>query len=163
GEAQTFVNKTLQYEKTPAGGYENRWLLFAEVLFPQPYNGGAIDLDGGMLAEDLLHFTDENPGLTVKRMYENNTDPAYRPGTGPVLPAGIFPPVLRGQRGRGGRAAGAPEAAVRGVRVLRRREPLDADDAAHARRSRAAHVQRQLAHAVGERTFVRGPRRLGGQ
>ncbi len=90
-DAQTFVNKTLQYEKAPAGGYENRWLLFAEVLFPQPYNGGPIDLDGAQLAEDLLHFTDRNPGLSVKRLYENYTDPAYRPGALPESKATVIP------------------------------------------------------------------------
>jgi peptidase C25-like protein/VCBS repeat protein len=89
-DAQTFVNKTLLYEKTPASGYTDRWLLFAEVLFPQPYNGGPIDLDGAQLAEDILHFTDLNPGLTVKRLYENNTDPAYRPGALPETKAAVL-------------------------------------------------------------------------
>jgi hypothetical protein len=80
-EAQTFVNKTLQYAKTPVGGYEDRWLLFAEVLFPQPYvPGGPIDLDGAGLAEDVLAFTDLTPGVTVKRLYQNHLDPLYRPG-----------------------------------------------------------------------------------
>ncbi len=89
-EAQTFVNKTLQYSKTPAGGYENRWLLFAEVLFPQPYNGGAIDLDGAQMAEDVLAFSDQNPGLTVKRLYQNYTGPAYRPGALPESKAAVM-------------------------------------------------------------------------
>jgi hypothetical protein len=80
GEAQTFVNKTLTYTRTPASGYADRWLLFAEVLFPQPYNGGTIDLDGAQLAEDILPLTDLNPGISVKRLYENYTDPTFRPG-----------------------------------------------------------------------------------
>src|SRR5262245_6940420 len=82
-EAQTFVNKTLQYTKTPLGGYENRWLLFAEVLFPQPYLGGAIDLDGASLAEDIPPLADATPGLTLTRLYENYTEPSYRPGALP--------------------------------------------------------------------------------
>jgi hypothetical protein len=89
-EAQTFVTKTLQYTKTPAGGYENRWLLFAEVLFPQPYTGGDIDLDGAQLAEDILPFTDTNPGLTVKRLYQNHLDPSYRPGALPENKAAVM-------------------------------------------------------------------------
>jgi hypothetical protein len=89
-DAQTFVNKTLQYEKAPAGGYENRWLTFAEVLFPQPYNGGAIDLDGAQLAEDILPFTDTNPGLSVTRLYENYTAPTYRPGALPETKAAVI-------------------------------------------------------------------------
>jgi len=82
-DAQTFVNKTLVYEKTPASGYTNNWLLFAEVLFPQPYNGGPIDLDGAQLAEDILHFTDENPAVNVTRLYANYADTTYRPGALP--------------------------------------------------------------------------------
>src|SRR5262249_14780115 len=61
----------------------------------------------------------------------------------------------------GRRAAGTAEAAVRGVLVLRRREPLDADDAARAGRPRAAHVQRQSAPALGERGGHVRPRRHG--
>src|SRR5262249_46813864 len=51
-EAQLFVNKTFQYERNPVAGYTDRWLFFAEVLFPQPYDGGPIDLDGARMAED---------------------------------------------------------------------------------------------------------------
>src|SRR5262249_16954358 len=82
-EAQLFVTKTFQYEKTPASSYTANWLLFAEVLFPQPYNGGAIDLDGAQLAEAILPLTDLNPGINVTRLYENYADPSFRPG---VLP-----------------------------------------------------------------------------
>src|SRR5262249_30758185 len=95
-EAQTFVNKTLQYEKTPNGTYENRWLFFAEVLFPQPYNGGAIDLDGAQLAEDVLTYTDMTPGLAVKRLYENYTDPSFRPGALSESKATVIPELNLG-------------------------------------------------------------------
>ncbi len=91
GEAQTFVGKTLQYTRAPAGGYENRWLLFAEVLFPQPYSGGPIDLDGAQLAEDVLPYTDLNPGLAVRRLYENYLAPQYRPGALPESRATVLP------------------------------------------------------------------------
>ena len=77
--AQTFVNKTLQYERTPLGTYENNWLFCAEVLFPQPWNlGDPVSLDGGALAEQLLPLTDEVPSLHIARMYENYTDTSWR-------------------------------------------------------------------------------------
>lgn len=95
-EAQTFVTKTFQYERTPVSGYLNKWLLFAEVLFPQPYNGGPIDLDGAQLAEDVLPFTDRNPSLLVKRLYENNTDPAYRPGALPESKVAVLAELQAG-------------------------------------------------------------------
>ncbi|MCE9628037.1 MAG: hypothetical protein K8R56_08985, partial [Candidatus Eisenbacteria bacterium] len=95
-EAQTFVTKTFQYERNPVAGYLNKWLLFAEVLFPQPYNGGPIDLDGAQLAEDILPFTDRNPSITVKRLYENNTDPAYRPGALPENKAAVLAELQTG-------------------------------------------------------------------
>ena len=96
GEAQTFVSKTLLYTKTPQSGYLNRWLLFAEVLFPQPYNGGPIDLDGAQLAEDVLPYTDLNPSMTVKRLYENYTDPQYRPGALPESRATVLAELNQG-------------------------------------------------------------------
>ncbi len=96
GEAQTFVSKTLGYSKTPAAGYANRWLLFAEVLFPQPYNGGPIDLDGAQMAEDVLPYSDLNPGITVKRLYENYLDPQYRPGALPESRATVLPELNLG-------------------------------------------------------------------
>jgi hypothetical protein len=42
-----------------------------------------VDLDGARLAEDVLAFTDRNPSLSVKRLYENHTEPSYRPGALP--------------------------------------------------------------------------------
>jgi len=97
GEAQTFVNKTLAYEKTPTSGYTANWLFFAEVLFPQPYNGtGPIDLDGAQLAEDILHFTDLNPTLNVTRLYENYTSAVYRPGALPETKAAVLPQLSAG-------------------------------------------------------------------
>src|SRR6185503_12349439 len=72
------------------------WLLFAEVLFPQPYNGGPIDLDGAQLAEDILPMTDLNPGLTVTRLYENYTSASYRPGALPESKATVIPQLDSG-------------------------------------------------------------------
>src|SRR5262245_15720633 len=90
-EAQVFLSKTLLYEKNPVANYTQNWLLFAEVLFPQPYNGtGPIDLDGAQLAEDILPFTDLNPGVNVVRLYENYTNPAWRPGAQPENKAAVI-------------------------------------------------------------------------
>jgi hypothetical protein len=95
-EAQTFVNKTLAYEKTPATNTAN-WLFFAQVLFPQPYTpGGPIDLDGAQLAEDILPFTDLNPSVNVTRLYQNYTNPAYRPGSLPESKAAVIPQLNAG-------------------------------------------------------------------
>lgn len=83
-DAQTFVNKTLAYEKTPVGGYEQGWLFFAEVLFPQPWNpGDPTQLDGAELTEDLLPLTDQVPAIHTARLYENYTDGRWRPGSLP--------------------------------------------------------------------------------
>ncbi|MCC6349891.1 MAG: VCBS repeat-containing protein [Candidatus Eisenbacteria bacterium] len=83
-DAQTFVNKTLSYEKTPPGGYEQGWLFFAEVLFPQPWTTGQpTQLDGAELTEDLLPLTDQVPAIHTARLYENYTDGRWRPGSLP--------------------------------------------------------------------------------
>lgn len=83
-DVQTFVAKTLQYEKTPTGSYENTWLFFAEVLFPQPWTApNPTQLDGAELAEDLLPLTDQHPSIHVARLYENYTDGRWRPGAVP--------------------------------------------------------------------------------
>ncbi len=89
-DVQTFVNKTLQYEKTPTGTYENTFLMFAEVLFPQPWTPGSpTQLDGAELAEDLLPLTDQVPDLHVARMYQNYTDGRWRPGSVPETYAAV--------------------------------------------------------------------------
>lgn len=91
GDAQTFVNKTLQYEKTPVGGYENTWLLFAEILFPQPYvNGDPIQQDGAAIAEQLLPIADENPAIRVTRLYQNYADTTYQPGALPLTKQAVL-------------------------------------------------------------------------
>ncbi|HTR97120.1 MAG TPA: C25 family cysteine peptidase [Candidatus Acidoferrales bacterium] len=83
-DAQVFVNKTMQYEKTPLGNYEFRWLFMAEVLFPQPWTPGTIPtFDGAGVAEQLLPLTDEQPQIHVARLYANYTDSVYRAGALP--------------------------------------------------------------------------------
>ncbi|MFN8588931.1 MAG: C25 family cysteine peptidase [Candidatus Eisenbacteria bacterium] len=80
-DAQNFVNKTFRYVKNPIGGYLNRWLFFAEVLFPQDWQpGDGWSMDGAELTEDLLPITDQLPALHVTRLYQNYSDPLWRPG-----------------------------------------------------------------------------------
>ena len=84
GEARRFVNKTLRYERTPAGDFGNRSLECAEVLFPQNWvPGDPVFFDGAQLVEELLPFFDLHPGIEVSRLYENHADPAWRPGALP--------------------------------------------------------------------------------
>jgi hypothetical protein len=54
-EAETFIDKTLAYEKAPAAVMTNRNLYLAEVLFPYDWQGGGYSLDG---AADVVE-----PGL----------------------------------------------------------------------------------------------------
>ncbi len=83
-DAQVFVNKTMQYERTPVADYEFRWLFFAEVLFPQPWTPGtATSMDGADLSEMMLPLTDQIPELHVTRLYENYTDSTWRAGSLP--------------------------------------------------------------------------------
>ena len=70
--AQTFVDKTLQYSRTPLGDYENKALFAAEVLFPQDWNPSlTISLDGANDAESAINKL--SPCMQPRRMYENYT------------------------------------------------------------------------------------------
>jgi len=81
-QSQQFVDRTLQYEKTPVGDYENGVLFFSEVLFPQNWSPGqGTLLDGAQLSEDILPYLDANPALHYARLYENYTDPRWKPGS----------------------------------------------------------------------------------
>jgi hypothetical protein len=80
-EAARFVDKTLQYARTPAGDYEHRTLFFAEVLFPQDWSPGqSTTLDGAELAEACLPYLSANPARRYARLYENHLNPLWEPG-----------------------------------------------------------------------------------
>ncbi len=90
-EAQVFVNKTLQYIRAPVGDYEQKILMFSEVLFPQDWNPSMqTSLDGAELTEDLLPIFDQDPGFQLKRLYENHLDPRWRPGSLLETRAGVI-------------------------------------------------------------------------
>jgi peptidase C25-like protein len=96
-EADRFVAKTLQYERTPAGDYEHRSLECAEVLFPQNWTpGDPTSLDGADLVEPLLPYFDLHPSLEVTRLYENFSNPAWRPGALPETPGAVLDSMRAG-------------------------------------------------------------------
>jgi hypothetical protein len=96
-EAQRFVAKTLQYERTPAGDYEHLSLECAEVLFPQDWLPGQVPaLDGAELVEPLLPFFDLHPAVHVARLYENFTDSRWRPGALAENRAAVLDSLRRG-------------------------------------------------------------------
>jgi hypothetical protein len=82
-DAQRFVQKTLTYETTPVSDYMSSVLFFAQVISPQPWTPGhPVQLDGASLVEqDMLPILDTTPWIHVARLYQNNTAPAYRPGS----------------------------------------------------------------------------------
>jgi hypothetical protein len=81
-EAQLFVNKSLQYIRSPVDDYITHCLFFAEVLFPQDWSSGqSTSLDGAELIDyDLLPILDTAPWIKYGRLYENYTDARWRPG-----------------------------------------------------------------------------------
>ena len=82
-EAQLFVNKTLQYIRTPVDDYMDHILFFAEVLFPQDWTPPQLTtLDGAELIEyDVLPvLTADAPWIKYARLYENYTGERWLPG-----------------------------------------------------------------------------------
>ncbi len=96
-DAQLFVNKTLQYTKTPVGDYENSVLYFAEVLFPQVWSqGDFISLDGAQLVEETLPYLRSHAGVRYTRLYENYTDTRWEPGSYPENRQAVIDSLDRG-------------------------------------------------------------------
>jgi Peptidase family C25/FG-GAP-like repeat/FlgD Ig-like domain len=97
GDAQQFVAKTLQYEKTPVGDYENSVLFFAEVLFPQNWLPGQTTLlDGAQLVEEVLPYVNSNAAMHYGRLYENYTDSRWTPGALQELKQTVVDSLNRG-------------------------------------------------------------------
>ena len=75
-QADNFVDKVLQYSRTPLGDYENKALFAGEVLFPQDWVPPAsISLDGAEDCESAIGRL--TPDMSVLRLYEN-----YQPYAG---------------------------------------------------------------------------------
>ena len=97
-EAQLLVDKALKYEKQPVADYVNNLLFFAEVLFPQDWQPGqATTLDGAELIDyDMLPIMDTTPANHYVRLYENYTDPRWRPGSLPETKQIVIDSLNRG-------------------------------------------------------------------
>ena len=97
-DAELFVRKTLTYETTPVADYMENVLFFAEVIVPQPWNPGQpVQFDGADLVEyDELPILDTVPNIHVTRMYENYTDPRWRPGSFPESRSTVLDSLERG-------------------------------------------------------------------
>src|SRR5262245_20290374 len=82
-DVQLFVQKTLTYETTPVADYMENLLFFAQVITPSNWSPGqTVSFDGAQIVEqDELPILDTAPNLHVARLYENNTDPRWRPGS----------------------------------------------------------------------------------
>ena len=64
-EAQTFVDKTLSYEKNPPVGYQESVLFLAEILNQSPYTDGGI-------AKDVIDDNYIPDGFSVTKLYESS-------------------------------------------------------------------------------------------
>jgi len=81
-DAEIFVRKTLTYETTPVADYMENMLIFAQVLTPEHWTPGQpVQLDGAQIVElDQMPILDAVPNMHVARLYQNHTNPAWRPG-----------------------------------------------------------------------------------
>ncbi len=96
-DAKLFVDKTLQYEKTPVGDYENTVLYFAQVLFPENWTPGQfVSLDGAALAEETLPYLRAHGGIHYARLYQNYTDSTWEPGSLPENRTSVLDSLDRG-------------------------------------------------------------------
>jgi len=90
-DAKLFVNKTLQYEKTPVGDYENTILYFAQVLFPEDWAPGQyVQTDGAAMAEETLPYVKSKPGIHYARLYQNYTYSGFEPGALPETRSAVL-------------------------------------------------------------------------
>ncbi len=85
-EAESFVEKTFAYERTPAPVMTERNLYLAEVLFPYDWSSGVYSLDG---AADVVEVSADSVPTSVhgSRVYSNYTE---FPGSYPLsAPAAV--------------------------------------------------------------------------
>jgi hypothetical protein len=81
-EAQTWVQKVLNYQKTPPLNFACRSLFFGEVLFPQDWSSGmTIASDGASYTEEAIDRLTGCMASSPSRMYENYTS---FPGAAPL-------------------------------------------------------------------------------
>src|SRR5262245_61178722 len=82
-DVENFVRKTLTYEISPIADYMENLLFFAQVITPENWAPGQqVSFDGAQIVEqDELPILDTAPNLHVARLYQNHTDPRWRPGS----------------------------------------------------------------------------------
>ncbi len=99
-QAQTFVDKVLEYEIPTNTGYQAEALFASEVLFPQDWElGDTIQLDGAVFSEDLVNNLlpcDPYGSYVGLRQYQNDT--AW-PGSVPETKASILNTLSSGTKG----------------------------------------------------------------
>jgi hypothetical protein len=97
-DAQRFVQKTLAYEKTPIADYMPDVLFFAQVITPSHWSPEQpVQFDGAELVEqDMLPILDTAPAMHVTRLYQNDLDPAWRPGAYHESRASVIDSLRRG-------------------------------------------------------------------
>lgn len=79
-EVARVIARSVQYERFPAGDYEQQRLFAAAVLFPQNWTPGTETFfDGAEMLEPLLPMHAAH-GQTVTRLYQNHLDPRWLPG-----------------------------------------------------------------------------------
>jgi hypothetical protein len=72
-DAETFVDKTLAYERIADSGFTRRFLFLAEVLFPYDWiPGQIISTDGAAMVEPVLALIP--PDIHYSRLYQNHWD-----------------------------------------------------------------------------------------
>jgi len=69
-DADVVVGKIIGYETPVDTEYTDKVLMLAEVLFPSPWNGGQIQLNGGDVAEYSYILRIASPERRVSRLYE---------------------------------------------------------------------------------------------
>ncbi|HEY6195601.1 MAG TPA: C25 family cysteine peptidase [Candidatus Eisenbacteria bacterium] len=91
-DAELFVRKTLKYERTPVADYMENALFFAQVITPEPWSPGQlVQLDGAQIVEsDEMPILDGVPNMHVARMYQNDSNPSWRPGSVHETRAAVF-------------------------------------------------------------------------
>jgi hypothetical protein len=135
-EARRFVDKTLAYEDRPAEGFENRTLMFANVLVPGPFG---VDL--AEIAERLRPRITDDSAQQLTRLYESWDHPLWLPGAQPENRASVLAALNAGQNVTIGMGGGSEELLEVGARMGPDPQLMTVSDAMGlANGDRAGHV-----------------------
>lgn len=96
-EAQRFVDGVLNYDGLENAPHFGSALLMANVLFPHPWDGGTIQLDGAFYTEQVRAALETHPSpILSQRLYQNWTD---FPGSSELDRASSLAALESGQHG----------------------------------------------------------------